>query len=674
MVLRQRLSSQEDAEIMAMTRSQAQFARSQTEAQMASRILALSRLASRWEVWGKPVETAWDSDAALLMSGYPSYQAIEWVDPTYHARWIEPIIGNEVDKNLDFHSEVQRRSALDTAQDIHDVIVTRPLELRQGGRGFLICVPIFSGKTFSGFIVGVFHFQELLDRILENAAGDYWLDVFDDGQRIYTRAGNDQPQDERWREVEKINLSTHTWELRAWPRPETVARAQSPLPLVTLLGGLFVAGLLAFVIYSAQTAHVRAREVVAANQELKKEIGERQHMEEQLRQSQKMEAIGRLAGGVAHDFNNLLMLIRGYAMLSLNSSVPPGPSRNNLEGILKAEERASLLTRQLLAFSRKQVLQPRVLDLNALIAQVAELLPPLISEDIHLVMAFDPELGRVKADPGKVEQVLMNLVVNARDAMPAGGELTIQTFNVDLDETAAQRYPGIRPGPHVALAVKDTGHGMDAETLSHAFEPFYTTKEKHKGTGLGLSTVYGIVEQSGGAISALSEPGRGTTLTIYFPRTADSLEEVEKPKARTRSVGGFETILVVEDDEAVRKMTRTFLTIKGYTVLEARNAADAIQITERNWASIDLILTDLIMPGMKGRDLVEGISRVRHGLPVLYMSAYPEDAVVNNGILDVGTAFIEKPFGPDDLAGKVRELLESSERHSPPSIQPGRNT
>ena len=658
---------QENAAISAVAASQALIAKSQTEAQMTSQILALSRLAIRWEIWGQPVEMDWESEAAVLMSGYPGYQAIEWVDPSFRARWIAPLIGNEADEDLDFTPEARRRTALDAAEAMRDVVITRPIELQQGGRGFLVCVPIFSGKTFDGFIVGVFHYQELLDRILGNVAGDYWVSVFDDGEPIYRRTENQQSSDKRWLQDEKIILGSHAWDVRVWPKAQTIKSSQSPLPAVSLIVGLVVASLLAVVVYSAQTSQFRARELIAANEQLKNEIAERHEMEEQLRHAQKMEAIGRLAGGVAHDFNNLLMVIRGQAMLSLTSFFPPPPLRRNLEGILKAAERAATLTRQLLAFSRKQVLQPKILDLNSLVAQVADLLPPLLGEDIRVNMALDPELGRVHADPGQVEQVLMNLVVNARDAMPHGGELTIETANIDLDETSTQRYSGFQPGPHVMLAVKDTGHGMDAETLSHAFEPFFTTKEKNKGTGLGLATAYGIIEQSGGGISLMSERGQGTTLTIYFPRTEDPLEEIAPPVVTEKSLDGSETILVVEDDDAVRKMTRMFLTIRGYKVLEARNAAEAIQIVKQECESIDLLLTDVVMPGIKGRELVAQIGEICDDLPVLYMSAYTEDAAVNNGILDPGTAFIEKPFGPDDLASKVRDLLQSGARHKPPA-------
>jgi two-component system cell cycle sensor histidine kinase/response regulator CckA len=370
-----------------------------------------------------------------------------------------------------------------------------------------------------------------------------------------------------------------------------------------------------------------------------------------------MEAVGRLAGGVAHDFNNLLMVIRGHAALSLSYFGPDNPLRQELNEILTAAIKASSLTRQLLAFSRKQVLQPRVLDLNALVTQAAELLRPALGDDIRLFLDLDSNLGRVKADVAQMEQVIMNLVFNARDAMPDGGKLTIQTVNSLLDENWARRYPEIRPGPYVVLAVHDRGHGMDEETQLHIFEPFFTTKERDTGTGLGLATVYGTVIQSGGCVTVLSKLGEGTTIQIYLPRVEETIEVVEKPKALPGSLRGNETILVVEDDDAVRRMTRMFLELKGYTVVEAKNAADAIQFIECNKGSIEMVLTDVAMPGMKGGELVERLVKLRSGLKVLYMSAYTEDAAINSGILGPGSAFIEKPFNADELACKVRDVL-----------------
>jgi CheY-like chemotaxis protein len=372
-----------------------------------------------------------------------------------------------------------------------------------------------------------------------------------------------------------------------------------------------------------------------------------------------MEAVGRLAGGVAHDFNNLLMVIRGHAALSLNRVGANSALHRELNEILKSTDRASTLTRKLLAFSRKQVLQLRVLDLNSLVHQAEELLPPVVGDDINLVMHLDAGLGRVKADPAQMEQVIMNLVFNARDAMPSGGTLTIETANVELDDSWSSRHAGVKAGPHVMLSVSDTGHGMNEETQSHIFEPFFTTKDRTKGTGLGLASVYGTVRQSGGCVTVASQPDEGTTFKIYIPAVEEAVQETEVPVVATpEPEQGAETILVVEDDDAVRRMTREFLKIKGYTVIEANNAGSAIQLMERHKDGIDLVLTDVLMPGMKGRELVERLAEIRADLKVLYMSAYTEDAAINIGVLSPGTEFIEKPFSPDDLASKVRDVLK----------------
>jgi len=351
------------------------------------------------------------------------------------------------------------------------------------------------------------------------------------------------------------------------------------------------------------------------------------------------------------------MVIRGHAALSLNRFDSDHPMRRELNEIVKTTDRASSLTRQLLAFSRKQILQLRVLDLNTLVTQMAELLPPVLGEDIRLVMDLDPQLGRVKTDAAQMEQVIMNLVFNARDAMPTGGDLTITTANSHLDEAWARRYPGVRPGPHVVLAVRDTGHGMDEHIQASMFDPFFTTKDRSKGTGLGLSIVYGTVNQSGGSITVSSKPGEGTTIQIYLPRVEEVIKTVELAEELPGSSQGDETILVVEDDNAVRRMTREFLTIKGYTVKEASNGAEAIEFLENHPEPIDLVLTDVLMPGMKGRELGERLAELRMGIKILYMSAHTEDTVMDYEMLPPGTSFIEKPFSPEELVSKVREVL-----------------
>jgi len=383
-----------------------------------------------------------------------------------------------------------------------------------------------------------------------------------------------------------------------------------------------------------------------------------QKSEEQLRQWQRVEAIGRLAGGVAHDFNNLLMTIKGSGELLLNAFDRRDPRREEVEEILKAGERATSLTRQLLAFGRRQVLQPQVLDLNSLVINMDKLLRRLIGEDIQLATILGPELWSVKVDPGMIEQALMNLVVNSRDAMPSGGKLTIETANVLHDEEYASRHISMKPGCYVMVAVSDNGCGMDKETQSHLFEPFFTTKEKGKGSGLGLSTVYGIIKQSGGNIWAYSEPGQGTTFKIYLPR-AEKTARVYKPKTRPSMVpGGTETILLVEDEEAVRTMVSKILKNKGYAVLEAAHSKEAFEICEQHEGPIHLMVTDVIMPQMSGRELAEHLVPLLPKMKVLYMSGYPDNTIVQHGVLEPGTAFLQKPFTLNALEQKVREILD----------------
>jgi signal transduction histidine kinase/CheY-like chemotaxis protein len=388
----------------------------------------------------------------------------------------------------------------------------------------------------------------------------------------------------------------------------------------------------------------------------------------QLEQAQKMDAIGRLAGGVAHDFNNLLTVILGRTDILLHPLKPEDPMRRGIELIQRTAGRAADLTRQLLAFSRKQVLEAVVVDLNAVTAEMKDLLGRLIGEDIALVTAPTTGLGHVKADRGQIEQVLMNLAVNARDAMPQGGHLIVETANVDLDGDFVRRHVGARPGPHVMLAVSDSGVGIPREVQPHIFEPFFTTKEQGRGTGLGLATVYGIVKQSGGYITVDSESGRGTTFRIYLPRVDAAAPAADRSARPTAAAGGTETILLVEDEEGVRELARDILRSSGYTVIEARNGAEALLLCERHQGPLDLLLTDVVMPRMSGRELAERLAALRPDLIVLYMSGYTDDAVIRHGVLGAGTAFLQKPFTPGALVGRVRETLDLARREAAPAV------
>jgi PAS domain S-box-containing protein len=391
---------------------------------------------------------------------------------------------------------------------------------------------------------------------------------------------------------------------------------------------------------------------------------ERRSLEDQLRQAQKMEAVGRLAGGIAHDFNNLLTAIGGYGQLALASISGDEPRvRRQLEELLRAADRAATLTRQLLAFSRRQLLQPRVLDLNAVVRSVESMLARLIDADVQLVTALDPELGRTQADPSQLEQVVVNLAVNARDAMPHGGRLLIETANADLDDEFVSRHAGSRPGSYVSLTIADTGEGMDPETIAHVFEPFFTTKGPGAGTGLGLSTVYGIVKQSHGYVAVDSEPGRGTVVTVYFPRVpaiADPDAGVHPRPVESAARGGSETVLVVEDEEIVRALVREMLESLGYGVLQARDGEEALAVLARPEVTIDLVITDLVMPRMSGRELARRVTELAPETAVLLVSGYAGDTATADGPLEPGTAFLEKPFTAPELAEKVRRLLDAS--------------
>jgi len=398
------------------------------------------------------------------------------------------------------------------------------------------------------------------------------------------------------------------------------------------------------------------------------DVTERRVLEQQLRQSQKMEAVGRLAGGIAHDFNNLLMVISGYSEFLLERLGAEPHLRGPAQEIAGAADRASSLTRQLLAFSRKQMLAPRIVNLNDVVTENIKMLTRMIGEDIDLVMVPGPNLWSVRADAGQIDQVIMNLAVNARDAMASGGKLTIETSNVTLDQDYARSHAPLPAGDYVMVAISDTGEGMDNETQSHIFEPFFTTKGP-KGTGLGLSTVYGIVKQSGGYIWVRSELGRGTTFKIYLPRvpsTGQAVAHVAAPVEYRRVEPGTETILLVEDEANLRYLARQYLEKQGYKVIEAADGAVAMQIAVAHDKLIHLLLTDVIMPGMNGRELAQRICEIRPNVKVLYMSGYTENVIGHDGMLDAGVRLLQKPFTLRDLKSKVREVLDATP--TPPEV------
>jgi nitrogen-specific signal transduction histidine kinase/ActR/RegA family two-component response regulator len=389
------------------------------------------------------------------------------------------------------------------------------------------------------------------------------------------------------------------------------------------------------------------------------DITDRRQLEEQLRQAQKMDAVGRLAGGVAHDFNNLLMVIKGHTELLLNVLPPSDHIAHKIEQIDRSADRAAALTRQLLAFSRMQVLQLQVINLNSIVEEMGKLLPRLIGEDIELVVRADQKLGAIRADASQMEQIIMNLAVNSRDAMPNGGKLVIETKNADLDQTYTASHPLMKPGAYIQLTVSDSGCGMDAETQSHIFEPFFTTKEKGKGTGLGLATVYGIVKQSGGFIWVYSELGKGTSFKIYIPRVDQAEDHPGAPKPTAEVPTGTETVLLTEDEQDVREIAREFLESGGYKVVEAKDAADAIELARQHNGAIDLLVTDMVMPGMTGQELAVHLQREYPGLCVVFMSGYSEHAATEMANADPSVRLLSKPFSRGAILRTVREILHS---------------
>jgi PAS domain S-box-containing protein len=388
------------------------------------------------------------------------------------------------------------------------------------------------------------------------------------------------------------------------------------------------------------------------------DITERKQLADQLRQSQKMQAVGQLAGGVAHDFNNLLMVVKGHAEMLLNRIPPGSPLRSNAEAVDRAADRAAALTRQLLAFSRMQVLQPRVLDLNEVVGGMTKMFSRVIGENIEMTFVPDGNLGRVKADPGQIEQVLLNLVVNARDAMPDGGRLTIETSNIHLDRDYSAKHHNIEPGPWIMLTVSDTGCGMDAQTQARIFEPFFTTKEKGKGTGLGLATVYGVVKQSGGFIYVYSEVSQGTTFKVYLPQVMAEVDKEAAERMPAAPARGSETVLFVEDEESVRELVTEYLRGAGYKVLEASDGVQALEMAASHKGTIEILVTDVVMPRISGRELASQIAADRPNIKVLYISGYTDDSIFRHGVLQGGVAYLQKPFNLKAIAQKIREVLD----------------
>ncbi len=654
------------------------------------RLLALARMRERWEFGATGSRRQFENEAHTNLVHFPGYRAIAWLTRAFEPAWVVA----EGDRYL-ARPAVLRAGVRDAVTRVggaaDSLTVVDWLDPVTREAALVAMLPVRRGGQMTGYIVGVMSVRDLVEFALRDGGIERYL------VRVRSPAGVLYEHDERdaaeGRPAEiALEENEARWTITVAPAPGALAGLDSPLPAIVALAGLLATVLLVCSLRMVQTARRheldrltalesakdaavardRAAELAGVNEQLRREIGERERVEreresvqQQLSQAQKMEAVGQLAGGVAHDFNNLLTVITSYCEMLLEDIPRNDPRRADVEEVLRAAGSAARLTRQLLAFSRQQILQPEALDLNVTVAELEKMLRRLLPADIGLTTALAPELGTVIADRGQLEQVIVNLAVNSRDAMPTGGHLTIGTANADLDESYIARHPGAAPEPgrYVVLSVTDTGHGMDAETQARIFEPFFTTKEKGRGTGLGLSTVYGIVKQSGGYVWLYSEVGRGTTFKIYLPRVeAVSGARLTAPAAR-EITGGDETVLLVEDEEAVRTIAQRVLERHGYKVLPAPNGVHALRIAEEFAGTIELVVTDLVMPQMGGQQLVKRLGGRRPAIRILMMSGYTSDQSFRQRVLEQGIPFLEKPFTPGLLLAKVRAALDAEGAH-----------
>ncbi len=614
---------------------------------------------------------------------------------------IEPSETNRAARGFDVASDPVRREALVRACETGKPAATEPVRLVQDASdqfGVLVFAPVYAGAQpppegdercplNRGFATGVFR----IDDVMRTALGHHMesgveIALIDEHMRERTErvwssgvaarsafSPSERAVVDELSKVAHLDIGGRRWSLVFTAGSSYRWKAGTWRPWVALASGMLFAGLLAALLLVVTGNAVvierlgvsRAVELSTANHVLQREIADRklveqalQRNEEKFRQAQKMEAIGRLAGGVAHDFNNLLTVMMGYCELLAEHLQSDRAAKSDLQEIRRAAETAASLTRQLLAFSRKQILAPRVLDLNAVVINLHKMLSRLLEENIKITFHLASQSVLVKADPGQLEQVVMNLAINARDAMPRGGILTIETAAVRLDASSSDSHAGAAPGAYVVLSISDTGTGMTQEVKSHLFEPFFTTKPRGQGTGLGLATVYGIVKQSGGDVAVCSEVGKGTTFKIYLPAVMNAAAVMEPDAPPQEILTGTETVLLVEDEQHLRGLAERILRGYGYTVLLASSAKDGLLVSAQHQGNIDLLLTDVVMPGGSGRELAEQLAAVRPNVKIIYMSGYTEDAIVHHGVLMPGTVLLPKPFTPEVLARKIRQALD----------------
>jgi len=652
------LQRREDADVHRAVKVKSQSLATLTVGRLGERAKALSGLATT-SFSGPHDRGAWEAEALrIIQAGI--FRSL-WVDSSGHVLAAMPD-ESESGAIRDGRLAAERASVALAARTTGQVSTGAPIFTTSGVAVIVSAAPTAHGASA---IVGESSVPALLQDALDADGEGYSFALYAEGRELYSHSRGPRSLEATWGEDITLGDRGSGWRLRVWPTEAELAWRDSHLPeLMLFVGTLFALGL-AGTMRLYQTADRRAHALARANRRLEDEIRERERAQEalersedQLRQSQKMEAVGRLAGGIAHDFNNLLTAINGYADFLLDDIDRSDPRRDDVREIKKAATRAGALTTQLLAFSRRQIRQPRSLDLNALLTDLERMLRRVIGEDVSIDWRPSRQLGSVKADPSEIEQVLLNLVVNAGDAMPNGGTIVVTTGAETFAGATARQ--GVADGRYIRLRVTDTGMGMDAATRARIFEPFFTTKEAGRGTGLGLSTVYAIVENLHGTIDVESTVGKGTTFTIYLPQHDEPAELMASGTLTTLAPRGDETVLLVEDEDAVRALGARILERHGYTVLEARNGRDALAVAAQHLGPIDLLLTDVVMPEMGGKQLAEALVARDASLRVLFVSGYTDGDISRRGELDQCTAFLQKPFTASGLLGRVREVLDGS--------------
>jgi signal transduction histidine kinase len=644
-------------------RAKAEALRTTIRERTVIREFPLRRLAWAWARYGEPESGAWDADARAMVLE-EGFRAVAWVDSARVVRRAASRAGSAAIAAGARLDDAERVAAMDSARRRRWSFSTGVVDVGGGTPGRSTIVPIVHGDTLLGYIVGETDAATWLERALLPRERRGVALALSSGGRVVLAPDGPTRADRASAEV-ALGDATGPWRLRVTARTSVVRGAHASMPAAMLAVGLVIALLLWLAVGLAQQAAARARAHARATRRLESEIAERERAEatlrereEQLRQSQKMEAVGRLAGGVAHDFNNLLTAISGHADFLIADLEQGDARRDDAREIKKAAARAAALTSQLLAFSRRQIRQPKSLDLNAVVADLERMLRRLIGEDIRLSTSLGDRIGTVLADPGQLEQVIVNLVVNASDASQKGGTISIATRAVVVDAALAARHAGLREGHWVRLDIADTGSGMDEATRARIFEPFFTTKEAGRGTGLGLSMVYAIVESSGGAIAVESAPGIGATFSIWLPRHGAPAEAYVSGVYLKGAPGGTETVLVAEDETGVRHLVARVLEHHGYRVLQTTNGRHALETAAAHEGAIHLLLTDVVMPEMSGKELAAALALSRPETRALFVSGYTDGEISRRGELDPDTAFLQKPFSAPALLAKVREVLD----------------